>query len=156
MSGAIWLMLAIAAQGGLLAALAKTRFWRAMGITVVLAALTTLLLWQATRGGTVRTEAWLVLTSLPLCAIGAFAWHKNLGKTAMLLGVVLTIAMLLAWAWAQDGADPIAPTIVYSILVLIAMLALFLIGGWLLMQTLIERTRQADAEHAAAVVESKH
>lgn len=148
MSGSLWLFLAIAAQGALLAALATSRVWRATGVSIALGALTLMLLWYVTRGGSTRTEAWLVLTSLPLCAIGAFSWHKGLGKTAMALGVLLTLALLGAWVWAQRGVDPIAPTIVYSILVLIAMLAIFLIGGWLLMQTLIERTRKADAEMA--------
>jgi hypothetical protein len=150
MSGATWLMLALALQGVLLAAFARQRFYRALGVTAAIGCATILVLWEVTRGGTTRTEAWLVLSSLPLVAIGAYAWRKPLGKAAMGLGVALTVAMLAAFAWAQQASEPVAPTIVFSVLVLIAMVALFLIAGWLAMQSMIERTRRADRDMAQA------
>ena len=83
-----------------------------------------------------------VLTSLPLVALGAFTWQKPLGKLALILGVVLTLALLLTWRWAtgNENVDPTTAIIIYASLVLVAMVALFMIAGVLGMRLLVERS----------------
>ncbi|MCB1600302.1 MAG: hypothetical protein KDI60_00840 [Xanthomonadales bacterium] len=137
-----WIFAAAALQFLLLALLGRTPLWRATGVSVLIALAAIYVLWRMTDGGQSGTEAWLVLTSLPLAALGAFNWRKPLGKLALVLGVVLTAALLLTWYWASSaGADDIAAIIIYATLVLVAMVALFMIGGVLGMRLLVERTR---------------
>ncbi len=138
-----WLFLAIGVQFALVAVLARAPFWRAVGISGFASVVVLCALWVVTDGAQKRTEAWLILTSLPLIAMGAFAWARKLGKLAMILGVILTIALMGTWQWAaltQDAGGAVA-TITYAFLVLVAMVALFMIGGVLGLNILVERTR---------------
>lgn len=137
-----WIFGAAALQFLLLAVLGTTPLWRATGVSVLIALAAGYALWRMTDGGQAGTEAWLVLTSLPLVAIGAFNWSKPLGKLAMVLGILLTGGLLLTWHWASGAAaDDIASIVIYATLVLVAMVALFMIGGVLAMRLLVERTR---------------
>lgn len=144
MSAMDWLFLAMLVQFVLLAWLGRGRSWRAAGISGVASVLVLAALWKLTNGAQQRTEAWLILTSLPLIAIGAFAWTRRLGKLALGMGIALTAALMGTWRWAaltQDAGGSIA-TIVYATLVLIAMVALFMIAGALAMQMMVERSRE--------------
>lgn len=143
MSAIAWLFLAVGVQFLLLATLAKGAFWRATGISGVATVIVLFALWSFTDGAQKRSEAWLILTSLPLIAIGAFAWSRRLGKVALILGVVLTAALMGTWRWAiltQDGGGATA-TVTYATLVLLAMVALFMIGGVLGLNLMVERSR---------------
>jgi len=138
-----WLFLAIGVQFVLVAMLARSTFWRAAGISGFASVIVLFALWTVTDGAQKRTEAWLILTSLPLIAMGAFAWRRRLGKLAMILGVILTVALMGTWQWATltQDADGAVATIAYAFLVLVAMVALFMIGGVLGLNILVERTR---------------
>lgn len=149
---AIWIFVAIAVQFALVAAFARSALMRAGGLSGLISVAVIYVLWQATDGAQTRTEAWLVLTSLPLIGLGTVAFRKPLGKLALVLGVALTLALLLAWRWAAQ-ADPTAATqavVVYASLVLVAMVALFMIAGMLGMRLLVEHSRAAEAERLAA------
>lgn len=138
----LWLFLAVMLQCALLAWFGRTPAWRSSGYSALAASCVIALLWTLTDGGTRRTEAWLILSSLPLVAVGIYSWRQTLGRVAFALGVALTLAMLAAWYWAaQLNTDTVAPTIVYSVLVLVAMVALFLIVGALAMRWLVESSR---------------
>jgi hypothetical protein len=148
----------VAIQFVLMGLFARTAIWRAGGFSALAALLVVYLLWQATDGAQTRTEAWLVLTSLPLVALGAIAWKQALGKLALALGSVLTVALLLTWRWAalSDAADPTTAIIIYASLVLVAMVALFMIAGVLAMRWLVERSRSPPAAgDSASVVRRK-
>ena len=143
MTAAAWLFLVILLQFVLLAALGRTPAWRAAGISGAATVVVLWALWVLTDGAQKRTEAWLILTSLPLVAIGTFAWSRPLGKLALVLGVVLTAALMGTWRWAlltQDSGGIVA-TITYATLVLIAMVALFMIGGVLGLHLMVERSK---------------
>jgi hypothetical protein len=146
MTASFWVFVALAVQMLVLALAARSPLWRASGVTGLISLLVVFALWHYTQGGSVRTEAWLVLTSLPLVALGTFFWSRPLGKLALALGVVLTAALLVTWRWAvsQPPGDNSA-TIVYATLVLVAMMALFMIAGVIGMRVLIERDRAAQA-----------
>jgi hypothetical protein len=141
------LFVVVAVQFALMALFARSPIWRAGGFSALVSLAVVYLLWQATDGAQTRTEAWLVLTSLPLIGLGAVAWKQALGKLALGLGVVLTAALLLTWRWAALGndADPTAAIIIYASLVLVAMVALFMIAGVLGMRWLVERSRDAQS-----------
>ena len=145
MSASDWVFLALGVQMLLVAGLARSAVWRASGWTALISLGVIYSLWRLTNGGQTSTEAWLVLSSLPLVALGAFFWQRPLGKLAMGLGVVLTVALLLTWRWADAGqaAGEDTAIIVYSVLVLIAMTALFMIAGVIGMRVLVERDRAA-------------
>lgn len=137
-----WIFAAAALQFLLLAVLGRTPLLRATGVSVLISVAAVYALWRITDGGKSGTEAWLVLTSLPLVALGAFNWRQPLGKLAMALGVVLTAALMLTWYWASSAAaDDVAAIVIYATLVLVAMVALFMIAGVLGMRLLVERTR---------------
>lgn len=137
-----WIFAAAALQFLLLAILGRTPLLRATGVSVLISVAAVYALWRITDGGKSGTEAWLVLTSLPLVALGAFNWRQPLGKLAMALGVVLTAALMLTWYWASSAAaDDVAAIVIYATLVLVAMVALFMIAGVLGMRLLVERTR---------------
>mgnify|MGYP000935894936 CR=1 FL=1 len=137
----------VALQFLLLALFARSVVWRAVGLSALVSLAVVYLLWQATDGAQTRTEAWLVLTSLPLIGLGAVAWRQALGKLAFGLGAVLTVALLLTWRWAALGndADPTSAIIIYAVLVLLAMVALFMIAGVLGMRWLVERSREGQS-----------
>jgi len=146
MSAMDWLFLAMLVQFALMALLGRGRNWRAAGISGVASVIVLFGLWKLTDGGQKRTEAWLILTCLPLIAIGAFAWSRRLGKLAFGLGIALTAALMGTWRWAtltQDAGGSIA-TIAYATLVLVAMVALFMIAGVLGMHVLVERSRATE------------
>ena len=147
---ATWVFAAVAVQFLLMALFARTPVWRAGGVSALAALGVVYLLWQATDGAQTRSEAWLVLTSLPLIGLGAVAWRQPLGKLSLGLGVLLTLALLLTWRWAamSDSADPTQAIIIYATLVLVAMVALFMIGGVLGLRWLVERSRRAEAARA--------
>jgi len=149
---ATWIFIALALQFALLALFARNALMRAGGLSALVSLAVIYLLWQATDGAQTRTEAWLVLTSLPLIGLGTAAFRKPLGKLALVLGVVLTLALLLAWRWAAhaDPADASQAVVIYASLVLVAMVALFMIAGMLGMRLLVERSRTAEAERLAA------
>lgn len=144
---ATWVFLVVAAQFALLALFARSSLWRAAGVSALVSLAVVYVLWQATEGAQTRTEAWLVLSSLPLVGLGAVAWKQALGKLALGLGVLLTAALLLTWRWAALGssADPTAAIIIYASLVLVAMVALFLIAGVLGINWLVARSRRIEA-----------
>jgi len=144
---ATWVFAVVAVQFALMAMFARTALWRAGGLSGLVSLGVVYLLWQATDGAQTRAEAWLVLTSLPLIALGALAWKQPLGKLALGLGVLLTIALLLTWRWAamSDSADPTQAIIIYASLVLVAMVALFMIAGVLGLRWLVERSRRDEA-----------
>jgi hypothetical protein len=147
LSAADWVFLAFAAQMVLLIALARSVLARASGITGLASLIVIFSLWRLTDGGQTGTEAWLVLSSLPLIGLGAFFWKRPLGKLSMTLGILLTAALLITWRWAasnQGGVEGTA-TIVYALLVLVAMVALFMIAGVIGMRVLVERDRAAQA-----------
>lgn len=149
---AIWIFIAVAAQFALVAVFARSALTRAAGLSALISVAVVYVLWQATDGARTRTEAWLVLTSLPLIGLGTVAFRKPLGKLALILGVLLTLALLLAWRWAAH-AEPAQATqavVIYASLVLVAMVALFMIAGMLGMRLLVERSRAAEAERLAA------
>lgn len=143
---ATWVFVAVALQFALMAMFARSAVWRAGGVSALVALGVIYLLWQATDGAQTRTEAWLVLSSLPLIGLGAVAWKQPLGKLALGLGVLLTVALLLTWRWAamSDAADPTQAIIIYASLVLVAMVALFMIAGVLGLRWLVERSRRAE------------
>lgn len=144
---ATWVFVVVAVQFALVALFARSALWRAGGVSALVSLAVIYVLWQATDGAQTRTEAWLVLSSLPLVGLGAVCWKQTLGKVAMGLGVVLTAALLLTWRWAAfgAGADPTAAVIIYASLVLVAMVALFMIAGVLGMHWLAERSRRVEA-----------
>lgn len=145
-----WLFLALLAQSLLLATLGRSPGWRALGRSGLPALLLVGLLWHYTDGGSSRSEAWLVLTALPLLTIGFFAWRQALGKLAMALGVSLSLGLLVTWYWAAYNPEHgIAAIIAYSVLVLIAMVALFMIGGVLAMRRLIAVSDGKESERGA-------
>lgn len=139
-----WVFLVVAAQFALVAIFARSALWRAGGVSGLISLGVIYLLWNATDGAQTRTEAWLVLTSLPLVGLGAVAWRQPLGKLALALGVLLTAALLLTWRWAALGGsvDPTNAVIIYATLVLVAMVALFMIAGVLGLRWLVERSRR--------------
>lgn len=148
---ATWVFIAVAAQFALVALFARTPIWRAGGVSALVSLGVIYVLWQATDGAQTRTEAWLVLTSLPLISLGAMAWRQTLGKVALGLGLLLTVALLMTWRWAAsaDAADPTSAIIIYASLVLVAMVALFMIAGVLGMRWLVERSRSAEAARSS-------
>lgn len=147
---ATWIFVVLAVQLALVALFARSALWRAGGFSALVSLLVIYLVWRATDGAQTRTEAWLVLSSLPLIGLGAVAWRQPLGKLALGLGVVLTVALLLTWRWAAfaDTADPTDAIIIYASLVLVAMVALFMIAGVLGMRWLVERSRRVEAERS--------
>lgn len=152
MSAADWVFVAVAVQFVLLIVMARTSVGRASGVTGLASLSVVYCLWQFTDGGQARTEAWLVLTSLPLIALGAYFWQRALGKLAMGLGLLLTLALLLTWRWAAGNQDvnDYTATIAYASLVLVAMTALFMIAGVIGMRVLVERDRAAQARGQAS------
>lgn len=147
---ATWIFVVVAVQLALVGLFARSALGRAGGFSALISLLVIYLVWRATDGAQTRTEAWLVLSSLPLIGLGAVAWRQALGKLALGLGVVLTIALLLTWRWAAvaDTADPTQAIIIYASLVLVAMVALFMIAGVLGMRWLVERSRRVEAERS--------
>ena len=145
---ATWIFLAVAVQLVLVAVFARSALWRAGGVSALISLAVVFLLWRATDGAQTRTEAWLVLTSLPLIGLGTVAFGRPLGKLALGLGVMLTAALLLAWRWAAHAgpAEATQAVVIYASLVLVAMVALFMIAGMLGMRLLVERSRAAEAE----------
>lgn len=142
-----WILAALAFQAILLAALARRPLWRAIGVSGLIAVAVVGWLWSATDGGRSNTEAWLVLTALPLVTLGVMAWRESLGKLALGFGVGLTLALLAAWRWATDNpaVDATDAVIVYASLVLVAMVALFMIAGVLGMRLLVAHGHRLDA-----------
>lgn len=147
MSGGDFVFMALAVQAVLLGLLARSRAWRATGFTALATLAVVFVLWQVTDGGQRRTEAWLVLSSLPLIGLGAFFWKRQLGKVSLALGVVLTMALLGVWAWASGApaGSEIAAVVIYSSLVLVAMVALFLLAGSIGLTVVVERDRARQA-----------
>lgn len=140
---ATWIFLALGVQALLLALLARRPWWRALGIAALPTIAAVGWLWHATDGARSNTEAWLALTALPLVALGVLAWRQPLGKLALGLGVLLTLALLAAWRWAsRPGVDAVDAVILYASLVLVAMVALFMIAGVLGMRALVARSRE--------------
>ncbi len=152
-----WIFAVLAVQFGLVAVFARAPLWRAGGLSALISVLVIYLLWQATDGAQTRTEAWLVLSSLPLIGLGTLAFRRPLGKLALGLGVLLTAGLLIAWRWAAhaDPADATQAVVIYASLVLVAMVALFMITGMLGMRLLVERSR-ADAAERLALEERSH
>lgn len=149
MSASDWVFLALGVQMLLIAGLSRSAAWRAGGLTALVSLGVIYSLWRLTNGGQSNTEAWLVLSSLPLVALGAYFWQRALGKLALGLGVLLTFALLLTWRWAAaaQAAGEETAIIVYSVLVLIAMTALFMIAGVIGMRVLVERDRAAQRRY---------
>lgn len=149
---ATWIFVALAVQLALLAVFARSALLRAGGLSALISLAVVYLLWQATDGAQTRTEAWLVLTSLPLIGLGTAAFRRPLGKLALALGISLTAALLLAWRWAAhaDPADASQAVVIYASLVLVAMVSLFMITGMLGMRILVERSRADEAARLAA------
>jgi len=144
MTGIIFSLLAL--QAALIAMLARSAIWRASGFIALALLLVVFLLWKATDGGRNSSEAWLVLTSLPLVAVGVFGWARPLGKLALVLGVLLTAALLLTWRWASisQATSETTAVVIYATLVLVAMVALFMISGVMAMRLLVEHSRRVD------------
>ncbi len=142
-----WILAALAFQAIALILLARKPLWRALGVSGLIAVGVIGWLWSATDGGRSNTEAWLVLTALPLVTLGVVAWHEALGKLALGFGVGLTLALLGAWRWAtvNPAVDATDAVIVYASLVLVAMVALFMIAGVLGMRLLVAHGRRLDA-----------
>jgi hypothetical protein len=143
MSGGDFVFLALAVQAVLLWLLARSRAWRATGCTALATLAVVYVLWQLTDGGQRRSEAWLVLSSLPLIGLGAFFWKRGLGKLSAALGVALTLALLGVWAWASaaPAGSQTAAVVLYASLVLVAMVALFLLAGSIGLAVIVERDR---------------
>jgi hypothetical protein len=143
MSGGDFVFLALAVQAVLLGLLARSRAWRATGCTALATLAVVYVLWQLTDGGQRRSEAWLVLSSLPLIGLGAFFWKRGLGKLSAALGVALTLALLGVWAWASaaPAGSQTAAVVLYASLVLVAMVALFLLAGSIGLAVIVERDR---------------
>jgi len=147
---ATWIFAVVAVQFALLALFARSATWRAGGWSALISLAVIYLLWQATDGAQTRTEAWLVLSSLPLIVLGTLVFRRPLGKLALSLGLALTIALLVAWRWAAyaDPADATQAVVIYASLVLVAMVALFMISGMLGMRLLVEHSRAREAASA--------
>lgn len=142
---ATWIFALLLVQALALAVLARSAAWRGLGIAALPTIVVCGWLWQATDGARTNTEAWLVLTALPLVLLGVLAWKQALGKLALALGIGLTLALLLAWRWAvRPGVDAVDAVILYASLVLVAMVALFMIGGVIGMRALVAKSRERD------------
>lgn len=145
---ATWIFIVLGAQALLLAILARDSLWRGLAIAALPMIAAVAWLWQATEGARTNSEAWLALTALPLVALGVFAWRQPLGKFALVLGVVLSCALLAAWRWASNdpGIAAVDAIVLYVLLVLVAMVALFMIAGVLGLRALVQRSRERDAQ----------
>ncbi|GMU45192.1 MAG: hypothetical protein IT479_02890 [Xanthomonadales bacterium] len=142
---ATWIFVLFGAQVLLVALLARRPLWRGLALATLPSIAVVGWLWQATGGARSNSEAWLALTALPLVALGVLAWKQALGKLALGLGVLMTLALLAAWRWAsRSGVDAVDAVILYAGLVLVAMVALFMIAGVLGMRALVARSRERD------------
>ena len=146
MTGIVFSLLAL--QAALIAWFARSAVWRATGWSALASLIVVFLLWKATDGGRTSSEAWLVLTSLPLVAVGVFGWSKPLGKLALGMGILLTAALLFTWRWASisQATSETTAVVIYASLVLVAMVALFMITGVMAMRLLVEHSRRVDAK----------
>lgn len=108
---------------------------------------------QLAARNTGNSEAWLIMSAAPLFLIGFLAYHRVLGKWALGLGVILSLALCGAWwnaVMSIDEAARNAATILYSVLVLAAFVAWFMLGGVVLMHSLVDAMRRQDQRNAEA------